>query len=133
MDAPILRMVLQRHARDCGVAVLAMLCGVSYEEALVAVSAEAPLVLTHGVTTAQLKRAAKRLGHRLRSTTRYDLESDTGALCVRNHRWPTDHLVVLAADRIIETDGLLWEPDTFFKHYLAQPGMLFVAEALEES
>lgn len=131
MDAPILRMVLQRHPRDCGVAVLAMLCGVSYEEALVAVSAEAPMVLTHGLTTQQLVGAARRLGYRLRRTKRYDVETDTGALCVQNPRWPTDHLVVLAEDRIIETDGLLWEPDTFFKHYHAKPGVLFVAEALE--
>ena len=129
-DAPILRVILQRHPMDCSVAVLAMICGCSYEDALVAVAAESPRVLTAGINTRSLLRAAKRLNHRLKRTARYDPDEATGALLVRSNRWRTDHLVVLSEGRVIETDGLLWEPETFFRHYQAEAGVLFVAEPL---
>ena len=129
-EAPILRIVLQRHDMDCAVAVLAMLCGVAYEEALIAISAEAPNVLRHGVHLRPLQRAAIRLGFRLRSKRTYDLEAETGGLQVQSDQWKVDHLVVLREGLIVETDGLLWEAETFFTANAATPGALYVAEAL---
>lgn len=130
MEAPILRVVLQRHAMDCGVACLAMICGVSYENALVAVAQDTPNVCVSGMWTKQIKAAAKRLGFKLREKRRPDLEQDTGILNLSCGSWPGDHVVVLREGLLIETDGTLWEPDVFLRHYKAKLGSLLVAESL---
>lgn len=130
MDAPILKVIPQRHAADCGVATLAMICGVSYEDALVAVAAEEPAVLTRGVHYKHLERAALRLGFRFRRRRRYDLDTDTGILNLSSTRLVADHLVVLKEGLIIETDGSLYDADVYFAHLKARPGILLVAEPL---
>lgn len=125
-DLPILRVVLQRHEADCAVAVLAMVLGVTYEDALVAVAAEAPQVLHEGTPIAAFKRAARRLGARVSVSGTYDLDASAGVLAVNADSWPMTHLVVLRDGMIVETDGLLWDADVFFRHYRAKPGPLFV-------
>jgi ABC-type bacteriocin/lantibiotic exporter with double-glycine peptidase domain len=130
MDAPVLMVVQQRFPMDCGVACLAMICGVSYENALVAVAQDTPNVCISGMWTKQFQAAAKRLGYRLRQKRRPDLEQDTGILGLSCKTWPGDHVVVLREGLIIETDGTLWEPDVFLRHYKARPGSLLVAEPL---
>jgi ABC-type bacteriocin/lantibiotic exporter with double-glycine peptidase domain len=130
MDAPILRVVLQRHSHDCGVACLAMLCGVSYENALVAIAQDQPNVCAVGLWTAEIKKAAKRLGFRLTVKRRIDLETDTGILNMSSAKWHTDHVVILREGLIVETDGTLWEPDVFLRHHEARIGTLLVAEAM---
>jgi len=129
VDVPILRVVAQRHTNDCGVACLAMLCGVSYENALVAVALDVPNVCWSGMWTKHFQTAAKRLGFSLTPRKRVDLETDTGILSISSPNWPHDHVVVLREGLLIETDGTLWEPDVFLRHYGAKVGTLLVAEA----
>lgn len=128
MDAPILRLVSQRHTHDCGVAVLAMLFGVTYEEALIALSWEIPSVLRSGVYIRHLKQAAKNLGSELIARRRYDLEEDFGMLCVSSQKWKTDHLLILHEGRIYDTDGTVWAPDVYLRHHEARPGYLLVVK-----
>ena len=128
MDAPILRVVLQRHEMDCGVACLAMICGVSYENALVAVAQVVPNVCAVGIWSTQMQVAAKHLGFTLKTRRRVDLEADTGILTLSSKKWPSDHVVVLREGLVIETDGTLWEPDVFIRHYGAKVGTLLEAE-----
>ncbi len=127
--APIIRVVVQRHPADCGVATLAMLLGVSYEDALVALAAEEPAVLTRGVFTKHLEAAAQKLGFRLRRRRRYSIDDDTGLLNLSSRKWRTDHVVVLREGLVIETDGTIWDAGEYLAALKAKPGMLLVAEA----
>jgi ABC-type bacteriocin/lantibiotic exporter with double-glycine peptidase domain len=129
MDAPILKVIPQRHGADCGVACLAMICGVSYENALVAVAQEQPNVCVQGVYLRELRGAAHRLGYSLKSRRRFDLETDTGILNLSSKKWKLEHLVVLREGLIFETDGTVWEAELYLKQHRANPGRLYVAEA----
>lgn len=126
MDAPILRVVPQRHESDCGVAVLAMLFGVTYEEALIALSWEIPTVLTSGAYTSHLKQAAKNLGSSLKVRRVFDMDDATGILCVSSVRWKTDHVVILKDGLLFDTDGTVWDADVYFKVHHAKAGALLV-------
>ncbi len=115
---PFLQVVPQRHKTDCSVACLAMLLGVSYEEALLAL--HVPKVVTHGVMVRHVTAAARRLGQPLKFRRRFDLESDTGILGVRSEKWPLEHLVVLKDGLIVDTDATIWEADVFLSAYSAK-------------
>jgi ABC-type bacteriocin/lantibiotic exporter with double-glycine peptidase domain len=77
-------LVRQRGDHDCGVASLASLAEIAYEDAYVAVSR-----VDHkrrgkgGLHNHELLRAAKRLGLILKPTRTYDLDDDEGILRVR--------------------------------------------------
>lgn len=135
MDAPIIKAIAQRHAADCGVACLAMICGVPYENALVAVAQEAPNVCITGVWTDQIVRAAKLLGFSLRRRKRFDLDADTGILHIHFPKLTSDreHFVVLWEGRIIDTDGGLYLNDVYLSVNRATANMLLVAERLKEA
>lgn len=116
-QTPFLCVVPQRHKTDCSVACLAMLLGVSYEEALLAM--RVPQVLTRGVQMSHVRCAATRLGHHLRFQRQYDLDTDTGILGVRSPKWPNEHLVVLKDGLIFDTDASVWDWDVYLKIYKA--------------
>jgi len=128
MDLPIIRTVRQRHGADCGVACLAMLTGVSYEEALVAATNKPETFCKSGLFPADLKRAAKALGYTLRAKKRFDLETDTGILWVLVPTFASPHLVVLWEGLIIDTDGGLYKQDVYMAVNEAKATTLFVAE-----
>jgi ABC-type bacteriocin/lantibiotic exporter with double-glycine peptidase domain len=111
---PFLSVVPQRSRMDCGVACLAMLCGVSYERALLATRGP---VLDQGMRTRQIQATARRLGRALTFCRTVDLENDTGLLAVRSVQWPHDHLVVLKDGLIVDTDASLWDVDVFLSAY----------------
>lgn len=121
---PYLNVIPQRAALDCAVACVAMLCGVTYEAALLAFKRE-PI---HGVRTRDIHAAARRLGHPLRWSRVFDLENDTGLLSVRSTKWKTDHLVVLKEGLIVDTDATLWEADIYLAAYDARPMSLMTAD-----
>ncbi len=128
MDLQIIRLTMQRYDMDCGVACLAMICGVTYENALVAVAQNNPDVCVTGCYTEHLTKAAKILGFSLKSKRRFDVESDTGILNIECENNKNHHLVVLWEGRIIDTDAGLYMPDVYFSVNKAKPTMLFVAE-----
>ncbi len=115
---PFLQVVPQRHKTDCSVACLAMLLGVSYEEALLALAV--PHVVKRGVMVRQVLVAARRLGHPLRFQRQFDLDTDTGILGVRSAKWPQEHLVVLKDGLIFDTDATVWDQDCFMAAYDAK-------------
>lgn len=115
---PFLQVVMQRHQTDCSCACLAMLLGVSYEEALLAL--RTPHVVTRGVMVRQVLAAARRLGQPLRFCRTFDLDTDTGILGVRSAKWPQEHLVILREGSIVDTDATLWEADVFLSAYDAK-------------
>ena len=128
MDLPVVKIIVQRFDMDCSVAGLAMLLGVSYENALVAIAQDHPDVCVVGAWTKHLKAAARRLGYTLHERKRYDVETDTGLLNVTCPQWKHDHLVVLKEGLIIDTDGTVFDSDVYFQSQQATPGTLLVAE-----
>ncbi len=135
MDAPILRVELQRTEMDCGIATLAMLTGESYEEVLVIAAQIAPTLLQSGMTWVQMKKVARKLGFgaKVKRKRAIDLENDTGILCVNSPKWKADHVVVLREGLIIDTDGSLWEPTVFLSAHSAKVMSLLVLESLESA
>lgn len=128
MELPVLKVIYQRYAKDCTVACLAMLCGVSYENALVALAQQAPNVCMTGTSAAQLKRAARRLGFVLKQSSHFDIETDTGLLWLEASRSRDAHVVILWEGRIIDTNAGMYMPDVYFSTNKYKPTTLFVAE-----
>ena len=124
----MIRLVKQNgYHRDCGVACLATLFGVTYDESLVACSHVAPDVLELGMTWAQIRRAAERLGAdtKMLPRGRYDIEDATGLLNVKSRA--VEHVVFLWAGRVLEGNGELWlDPDDYFRQYKVRPYSLLV-------
>jgi hypothetical protein len=128
VDAPIIRVTAQRHSQDCAVACLSMVCGVPYENALVALAQDCPDICVTGCWTEHITKAAQRLGFMLKKRRRFDLEADTGILNTSSQQFKNDHLVVLWEGRIIDTDGVLYMHDVYFSINKAKATALFVAE-----
>ena len=99
--------VRQRADGDCGIAALAMIAEVEYEDAYVAVVAVDPKRRgKSGLHNHELARAAQRLGLTLTGTRRYDLDDDDGILRVRwngprGKRNPGGHFVAVREGLIL--------------------------------
>lgn len=65
--------IRQRNKKDCGVAALAMLCDVTYEEAHNAIPWKSSSTI-HGTDTKQLREAAMKLGYLTESTPQHRLK-----------------------------------------------------------
>lgn len=97
----------QLHHADCGLAALAMACGLPYETAYQA----APTAGRDGLTSRQLQALATRLGFSLRTRRAYDLESDTGIVGVEFRDRVPGHWLYLRAGALIDpSDGTIWDP-----------------------
>ena len=105
--------VRQRAGGDCGVAALATVAGISYEDAYVAVDKIDPKRRGKaGLHNREVIQAARRLALQLVPTRRYDLDEDEGILRVR---WsgrkasenPGGHFVAVLDGRILcPSDGV---------------------------
>lgn len=118
---------------DCAVACLAMICGLSYEETLMAFRHN---VYVTGATIRQIQHAALRLGYILDWSRRIgDIETETGLLCVKSDLWPIDHLVVIKDGQIIDADqpyATLWDADVYLSVYKAKPVSILKIRQKEE-
>ncbi|MEQ1575842.1 MAG: hypothetical protein ABMA15_15520 [Vicinamibacterales bacterium] len=124
---PVIQMIPQRHTTDCSVATLAMLLGVSYEVALLAI--RLPRVLTHGVQLRIVRQAAKRLGHPLQLRRQIDAENDTGILGVVSQVWDFEHLVILKEGIIVDAqDTSIWDFDSYMAAHQARAVSLLTLE-----
>lgn len=117
----ITRVILQREDRDCAVCALAMYLGHSYEDVLRVVATTDRSAGKHGLWTATIKRAADKLGHRLRVRKRFDWDEDYGILLM------PDHATVLRNGLVID-NGLIWEHEAFLLDRHVEP---FDCELLE--
>jgi hypothetical protein len=123
---PVVQMVEQRHDTDCGVAVLAMMLTVSYEEALMAIGPEKPTVLIKGVWMPELTRAAQALGTTLRHRDSWDYANDDGIVRVSNKTWA--HVVLLRGGLFWNTDRTVWRPDDYLKAKRVKARSILVRE-----
>jgi ABC-type bacteriocin/lantibiotic exporter with double-glycine peptidase domain len=121
----VVRIVYQSGVdHDCAIATLAMLCGATYAQALAAY--RQPLrIVKHGAHWFQMREAAKRLGVKTRVTRRFDIDEDTGILCVRKPK--EEHVVFLWEGRIIDGNGEAWlMPVEYLDTYGYRPTSLLV-------
>jgi hypothetical protein len=97
--------VTTRTQGDCGVRALALLAGIPYEDAIVAVSRVEPDYYgKKGLHGREVVRAAAKLKApiRLRPTRRFNLDEDTGILRVRGPQLPRGgHFVTVIGARIL--------------------------------
>lgn len=124
---PLVSMLPQRHRADCSAAVLGMLLGISYEEALLALTRESPELLRKGVWFTELQRAAKQMGIPLRLKRRWDANFDDGIAHVR-FRSGGNHVVLLRAGLFFDTNFEVWYPSEYLKARKAKAGSLLVRE-----
>lgn len=131
LNDAVIRVVLQRHDWDCGVACLAMLCNTSYETALVACAQTKEELDGEGLYLYEMVKAAELLDVSVitRRAKRFSLDTDTGILHVFNLKTAVYHVVMLWQGRLIETDGTIWEDaDTYLSSKGFKPGALITKE-----
>jgi hypothetical protein len=107
---------------DCAVAALAMLCGVTYGEALAAF-AQPDRVVKTGAYLTEMQEAAARLGTATKIKRRFDVLRETGVLYLAGKS--ENHVAFLWAGRVVDGDGACWLTP---KAYLKSRG--FKAKAL---
>jgi len=106
---------------DCAVAAVAMLCGVTYGEALAAFP-KPQSVVRIGAYLTEIQSAAKALGVRTKIRKRFDVDEDTGVLHVSGK---DEHIVLLWDGRIIDGNGECWlTPSTYLGTYDYKPKAL---------
>lgn len=120
---------------DCAVAAIELACGITYERALEVCLSVAPKLLSDGMLWGQIRRAAQKLGFRVKTLRpgNYDLDDDetTGILDLEGDQ-TEGHVVYVWAGRIIEPKfdrRSLWvDSGMFLKHYHYTAGSLLVFE-----
>jgi ABC-type bacteriocin/lantibiotic exporter with double-glycine peptidase domain len=125
VSLPLVQMVKQRHEADCGVAVLAMFLGESYENVLLAFSDEEPLVLHGGAWLSTIRRVSEKFGVPLKPKTKWDAEADEGIVQVLL-RGPHNHYLLLREGLFFNTNASVWLPEDYYKARRAKPGKLLV-------
>lgn len=107
MQQPVfIKVCAQRHDSDCALCCFVMLCGISYEAALVAIGHVDQKLATNGLYFTQIRRAAAQLGIKLQSLKKgtYDPQNSVGILGVR-FKDKQEHAVLLFRGTIIDPDG----------------------------
>jgi len=120
-------------ARNIGLEALAMLIGHSYEDIFAkTVSKSCPTPHLSGMKTRDIVRVAKKFQVVLRLLRTWDLENSTGLLTVeRLHKEKDEfeqHLVLLKFGLIFDTDGTVWEPETYFSQHEFRPVSILIEE-----
>jgi hypothetical protein len=125
VSAPLVQMVPQRHEADCGVAILAMFLGVSYEDALLAIGQAD--VLRGGMWLSQLREASAKLGAPLKTKRQWDVEDADGIVQVRLPG-KLNHFLLARAGLLFNTNFTVWDADDYRKARRAEFGVLLVRE-----
>lgn len=120
---PLVQVIPQRHAADCGAAVLSMFLPAVYEEVILALNK--PSMLRNGVWLTELMRASQHFDVPLKKKPVWDAEHDDGIAQVRFRRGPY-HVVLVRAGLVFDTDCSVWEPDDYLTARRASFGPLLV-------
>lgn len=120
---PVAIKPIVQTGNDCAIAALAMFTGRPYAEVAEVAVGVAPRAFVRGMWCSEIQRAAKRLGITLKQARRFNLEEDSGVLCVDHPDGA--HAVVLFHGLIINSaDGQVWEPEAYLIKEKAQPRVL---------
>lgn len=123
-ESPVIQIIQQRTDADCGIAVLAMYLGESYEDVLALASRVELGSHRLGMWIKHIEATAKLIGKPLRRRRKWDFETSEGILSLTHLTFEDDHVVVLKAGLIFDTDGTVWEPETYFATKQYKPTLL---------
>lgn len=107
---------------DCGICCLGTLTGHTYEDVVVAATKVSPN-WKGGLWLKEMVLIAKDLGMTLRRRRKYDLETDVGILDLeyRDEKGKrVNHVVVLNAGIVIDSDCTIWDAQAYLNHYKAK-------------
>jgi ABC-type bacteriocin/lantibiotic exporter with double-glycine peptidase domain len=129
----MMRVWPQRGEGDCTIACLAMLCNMTYEDALGAMTTIAgPKAHRRGAWNTQIIAAAAKFGVTLVEHKKFvAFEHATGILAVSIlvKRRRKQHVVVLRWGLLFDPDdGVVWEPETYIETKKAKVGSLLMRE-----
>lgn len=130
-ELPMMRVWPQRGEGDCSIACLAMLCNVTYEDALEAMTSIAPKAHRRGAWATNMIDAAAKFGVSLVKRKPLALEHSTGILgvTITEKRRRVGHVVILRWGLIIDPDdGVIWEPETYIATKKATVNYLLTRE-----
>jgi hypothetical protein len=135
LDIACVRIIAMRHHHDCVVCCLAMLLGVSYDAALLAVSKVSPESGAKGLFWTQAKKAAKHLNYTLVTHRSKDFQNLTGILgCTpdKDSMEIHEHAVILLRGIIIDPQhGEVWDDiDAYLTANRYKPGTLLVRKSI---
>ena len=124
-ESPVITIVVQRAEADCGIVVLAMYLGRTYEDVLVAAAQLDTKIHKRGMWVRQIEATALALGVKLRRRHQWDIDTSEGILSLNSTTMRREaHVVVLKNGLIFDTDGSVWEPDVFFATARFKPTIL---------
>lgn len=121
-----LSIIPQRSNMDCGVACLAMVTRMPYEDVYVATCQVDRRAARRGLAVHQVQAIAKLCGLPLVRRRSYDLEADEGILSVRSEtNW---HFVVLCNGAIVDPDAgrIFFDADDYLTENKARACTLLV-------
>lgn len=134
---PVVQIQVQRAEGDCAIVALSMYLGVGYEDVLAsAVAVTGRRAHRSGLFTRDIKQVAKRLGTTLTLRRTFDMETACGVLALRKttkgEKAQEEHAVLLRAGLVFDTDGTVWEPETYLEHHKYRVLSLLVADEDKE-
>lgn len=126
VDLPLIKLVAskgQETIGDCAICALGTLSGRSYED-IVEVATQLKIKWRRGMYLTEIIKIADKIDITLRRTKKFDLETDVGILDMiawdALHNKMQEHVVVLYAGRLFDSDLAVWAPDAFVKQYKAK-------------
>ena len=123
----MIALVSQRKPFDCGVAALAMLLHLAYEDAYALAIVRYGASVRYGLTLKEMRCLARELGHDLRTVhfRKVDLDEDSGILGVNWTHTTGGHWVVLRKGTIIDpAKAQVWDADEYIRVHHARVGSL---------
>jgi hypothetical protein len=121
---PLFQAQRKRHEGDCGVAALADLLQIPYEEVLVGAAQIVPMVLTRGLDNDEIIKVAKKFGMTLeeRDYKDIDFKRSVGILGAKlaSNTQGDEHAVVLARGVVYDSETeAVWAVRDYLEHYKA--------------
>lgn len=116
---PPIEIIVQKSLGDCGVAALAMISRIPYQQVYQAASKVEPDVLEKGLHRTELVETARALGFRTKVLRKFDPEEHEGVISLvraENHRKNGGHYVVLWNGAVVDpSNGLVWPYEEYLK------------------
>lgn len=128
MDStPVVRIVQQQSTGDCVIATLAMYFGLKYEDVLAVAVLQLQNKRVHkvGMYDCEILAIAEQLKQPLAKRRKFDIDTACGIMVLNRKKVPRAHVVFLKNGLVFDTDGTVWEPDTYFTHTHFKPTAIF--------
>lgn len=113
MSIPLAVQPIIQTGNDCAIASLAMFLGLPYAQVAASAVTVAPQAFDRGMWCTEIQRTSKRLGVQLVQRRRFNVDEDTGILCLDLPCGSSHALVLFRGVLINSDDGMVWDPDAY--------------------